>query len=207
MVIPTLGWGTSSWGGEQIDAIKPPASPQAPAKTLDFLPMDAFRTEFMGRQWGVPSEFLVYDGMPYYAKDVIAYTLLHGVLIRPGAPDQIERTSALWKVYDQFPFRNDDGSSGARMYPYWSNAEVITCAPAGVYATAYERSREGLLIFVSNLGDNEAQATVTLHLAKLGLKGAVKVADAISGEAVTATNGVISLPLGSWRYRVLRVRP
>ena len=81
MVIPTLGWGTSSWGGEQIDAIKPPV------KTLDILPMDAFRTEFMGRQWGVPAEFLVYDGMPYYAKDVLAYTLLHGVLIRPGEPD------------------------------------------------------------------------------------------------------------------------
>jgi len=57
-----------------LDAIKPPV------KTLDVLPMDAFRTEFMGRQWGVPSEFLVYDGMPYYAKDLLAYTLLHGVL-------------------------------------------------------------------------------------------------------------------------------
>jgi hypothetical protein len=46
--------------------------------------MDAFRTEFMGRQWGIPSEFLVYEGMPYYSRDVEAYTLLHGVLIRPG---------------------------------------------------------------------------------------------------------------------------
>ncbi|MBU0607549.1 MAG: hypothetical protein KKI08_06660, partial [Armatimonadetes bacterium] len=54
MVIPTLGFGTSSWGGEQIDAIK------GPVATLDAVPMDSFRTEFMGRQWGVPAEFLVY---------------------------------------------------------------------------------------------------------------------------------------------------
>ena len=83
---------------------------------LDILPMDAFRTEFMGRQWGVPSEFLVYDGQPYYAKDLLAYTLLHGVLIRPAGPEHLDRIAALWKVYDEFPFKD------AQLHPYWSNA-------------------------------------------------------------------------------------
>ncbi len=200
MVIPTLGWGTSSWGGEQIDAIKPPA------KTLDFLPMDAFRTEFMGRQWGVPSEFLVYDGMPYYAKDVLAYTLLHGVLIRPGSPDSIDRVSALWKVYDQFPFAGAQGAR-AKMYPYWNNAEVIRCSPEGVYATMYERPGEGLLVFVSNLTDQDAQATLSLQLAKLGLARQARVTDALTGEAIPQDNGNLKLSIASWRYRVLRVWP
>ena len=199
MVIPTLGWGTSSWGGEQIDAIKPPV------KTLDILPLDAFRTEFMGRQWGVPSEFLVYDGMPYYAKDVLAYTLLHGVLIRPGSPDSLDRISALWKVYDQFPF--DNFGSRAKMYPYWNNGEYLQCSPQGVYATAYERKGEGLLVIVSNLGDAAVEAGVTVRLAKFGLGTRARVTDALSGETIAHDNGALKLAIDGWRYRVLRVRP
>jgi hypothetical protein len=196
MVTPTLAWGTSTWGGEQIDAIKPPA------RTLDFLPMDAFRTEFMGRQWGVPAEFLVYEGMPYYSRDVEAYTLLHGVLIRPGGdPESLARSAALWRLYDSFPFAD------ATMYPYWNNADRLTCAPAGVYATAYERKREGLLAFVSNLGDAAApEATVTLNLKAFGWQK-IGVTDALSGVAMPTEAGMARFPLEAWRYRVLRVRP
>lgn len=191
MVIPTLGWGTSSWGGEQIDAIKPPV------KTLDILPMDSFRTEFMGRQWGVPSEFLVYDGAPYYAKDVLAYTLLHGVLIRPGDSESLNRTSALWKVYDQFPFKD------AKVYAYWSNAEILTCSPTGIYATAYQKPKDGLLLFISNLGDNKSDVSVRLIQA---LPSKCKAWDALTGEAITLQNGTLRFPLETWRYRVVRVQ-
>lgn len=194
MVIPTLGWGTSSWGGEQIDAIKPPV------RTLDILPMDAFRTEFMGRQWGVPSEFLVYDGMPYYAKDVPAYTLLHGVLIRPGDLESLNRISALWRVYDQFPLKD------AKTLPYWNNADLITCLPERVYATAYQRPKDGILLFVSNLSDAPAEVTVKVNQAKLGLLGQCKAWDALSGEAMKLDHGVLCFPLASWRYQVLRVQ-
>jgi hypothetical protein len=194
MVIPTLAWGTSSWGGEQIDAIKPPV------KTLDILPMEAFRTEFMGRQWGVPSEFLVYDGQPYYAKDVLAYTLLHGVLIRPAGQEHLERIAALWKVYDEFPFKD------AKLHPYWNNAELLKCQPAGIYATAYERPGDGLLMFVSNLTDHDADARIALRMEQLGWKGVSKVWDALSRESVVVDNGTICLHLGPWGYRVIRVQ-
>jgi hypothetical protein len=194
MVIPTLGWGTSSWGGEQIDAIKPPV------KTLDILPLDAFRTEFMGRQWGVPSEFLVYDGQPYFAKDLLAYTLLHGVLIRPAGDEHLNRIAALWNVYDEFPFKD------AKLYPYWNNAEVVTCQPTGVYATVYERPGEGLLMFVSNLADGDADATVTLHTDKLHRKDISEARDAVSREAIVVDHGTIRLRLGPWTYRVVRMK-
>jgi len=194
MVIPALGWGTSSWGGEQIDAIKPPV------KTLDILPMDAFRTEFMGRQWGVPSEFLVYDGQPYYARDVLAYTLLHGVLIRPGDAESLNRISALWRVHDEFPFKDAD------MLPYWSNGAVVACSPEGVYATAYRRPKDGLLLFVSNLNEADANAAVKLDLAKLGLPAKCRAWDALTGDAMGTDGGVLRFPLAAWRYRAVRVK-
>ena len=195
MVIPTLGWGTSTWGGEQIDAIK------RPAKTLDILPLDAFRTEFMGRQWGVPSEFLVYDGQPYYAKDLLAYTLLHGVLIRPASYEHLDQIAPLWKVYDEFPFKD------AKLHPYWDNADLLKCQPTGVYATAYERPGEGLLMFVSNLTDGDTDATVTLHRDQLNWKGGLQVWDAVSRGVMVADGETIRLRLGPWAYRVVRVKP
>lgn len=202
MVIPTLAWGTSSWGGEQLDAIKPPA------KTLDILPLDAFRTEFMGRQWGVPSEFLVYDGMPYHAKDLLAYTLLHGVLIRPSSDQQIAEIAALWKVYDTFPFHH------AAYHPYWANADVLTCGPQGVYATAYERPGAAgpsrpfvgrFLVLVSNLTDRAEEATVTLQRRVKDGPGEPRVEDALTGQPLSCTSGKVGLPIGPWEYRVLRI--
>lgn len=206
MVIPTLGWGTSSWGGEQIDAIKPPV------KTLDILPMDAFRTEFMGRPWGVPSEFLVYDGMPYYAKDVLAYTLLHGVLIRPGAPDALDRVSSLWKVHDEFPF------SRGTMHGYWANGKLVGIAGSpsgsitaelgrpGVYATAWTLPNQGALIVVSNLTEKDCQAQLTLALAQLGANAAPRVWDPLNGATLMVEQGKLPLPVAAWRYRLLRIR-
>ncbi|MDD4018929.1 MAG: DUF6067 family protein, partial [Kiritimatiellae bacterium] len=193
MVTPTLAWGTSTWGGEQLDTHK------AGAKTLDVLPMDAFRTELMGRQWGIPSEFLVYEGMPYYSRDLLAYTLLHGVLIRPSE-NLLPLVSELWGLYDRFPFKD------AEMYPYWNNADRITCAPAGVYATAYERKNEGLLLFVSNLGEGDVEATVTLNLKPFGWK-TVTAWDGLTGKPLDAPNGVLRLPLAKWRFAAVRVKP
>ena len=38
----------------------------------------------LGRQWGVPSELLVYEDRPYKSKDMLAYTILHGYLDQRG---------------------------------------------------------------------------------------------------------------------------
>lgn len=203
MVIPTLAWGTSTWGGEQIDAIKPPV------ETLDILPMDSFRTEFMGRQWGIPAEFLVYDGQPYYARDVLAYTLLHGVVIRPGSAELLERVSALWRVHDEFPF------SHGEMKGYWMNRDLVRiagspsgtleCGPPAVYASVWQLPRRGSLIVVSNLTHKDTEARLTLNLDELGA-GPNRVWDALSGETLSVERGTLRLPVASWRYRVLRVQ-
>lgn len=193
MTIPTLGWGTSSWGGEQLDAIKPPV------KVLDVLPMDAFRTEFMGRQWGVPSEFLVYGGRPYDSREMLAYTLLHGVLIRPSGPEELARISALWKIDDRFPL------SDATFYPYWEAKGPIRCQTANVYVSAWQRPREGLLLVVSNLGDNETQAVVQIDSKRLNLSQLPKAQDALTAENLPIERGILRFALGSWRYRLIRI--
>jgi len=60
MVIPTMDWATSYWDGEQL-AGRPP--------------LDRFRTEHMGCQWGVPAEFLT----TFDFRQACGLALLHDV--------------------------------------------------------------------------------------------------------------------------------
>jgi len=194
MTIPTLGWGTSTWGGEQLDTHKPGVA------TLDILPMDAFRTEFTGRQWGVPSELLVYENRPYKSEDMLAYSILHGVLIRPGLGAALDRISALWALDDEFDLDT------AEFHPYWSNSDILTCGPDGVYATAYHRPGEGLMIFVSNLGDEPVDATVRIKPAGLGWEGKqLSASDGLTHGNIPIIDGAITFELKSWRYRAVKV--
>lgn len=62
-------------------------------------------------------------------------------------------------------------------------------------------------MFVSNLTDRDADATVTLHIDQLNWKGAFQVSDAVSKDVIATDNGIIRLRLGPWAYRVLRVKP
>ena len=72
MVMPTLGFATSYWDGEQFQDVR------GIDNAATQLPLDAFRAEFMGRQWGVPAEFLCY-GQGFTFEQAWAVTLIHDV--------------------------------------------------------------------------------------------------------------------------------
>jgi len=193
MTIPTLAWATSSWDGEQFGGI------DRTEKTwpLDVLPLDSFRCEFMGRQWGVPAELLCY-GRPYTYEEALAITLPHDVLVRPG---NVELASKIWLAAERF------GRKQAQWLPYWNNAKFVTTNNTDVLASIYSRGAKGALVVVSNLGRSHVQASVTLNLRALGLPSNVVVEDVIDGTTLAAERGVISFPLQSLAFRMLLVRP
>jgi len=191
MTIPTLGWATSSWDGEQFGSIPRGADVQA------LLPLDAFRCEFMGRQWGVPSEFLCYD-RPYTQHEAMAFTLLHDVLVRGSGPG-LEEEARLWRAMADF------GRREAEFLPYWGNAEVVRVTPGDCYASLYSRPGVGLLCVLANLGKSAADLTVRLDRRQLRLPSEVGATDALTGEPVSCAEGVLSLRLESFDYRLVRV--
>ncbi|MBI2301560.1 MAG: hypothetical protein HYU66_21875 [Armatimonadetes bacterium] len=194
MVIPTLGWGTSSWDGEQLGGIE-----RGP-KVLDVLPLDSFRCEMMGRQWGVPAEFLCYE-RPYSTHEALSFTLLHDVLVRPnGYGEQLDELSGLWKLADAF------GHAEARLLPYWSNADVVKTDAPEVLVTLWSRGAQGLVAVVSNLSEEARTAGVTLELAKLGLRAKVTAANAITKEPVGMAGGRIGVPLRAFDYAMVWVK-
>jgi hypothetical protein len=191
MTIPTLGWATSSWDGEQFGSIARGADVNA------LLPLDAFRCEFMGRQWGVPAEFLCYD-RPYTTHEAFSFTLLHDVLVRGSGPG-LEEESALWKAMDAF------GRREASFLPYWSNGDVARVSPDRCHVSLYSRPGTGALCVVSNLGSATADVKVSLDLARLKLPRDVPAWDALSHRAVELSGGAFTVPLKPFDYAVVRL--
>jgi len=201
MTIPTLSFCDSYWDGEQFEGY---THGQKDPRAL--LPLDTFRAEFMGRQWGLGPEFLVYENRPFTTEEGLAMTLLHDVLVRPAGVGPRDRLIfSLWRARDDF------GVQDAEFLPYWSNGELVRTSPERIYASAYRRADRGLLLVVSNLGKEAAEATVGLEPGILSEGwGELKAADALSGEPVSlhATEGGgwrLSTPLGPMQWRLIRV--
>ncbi|MBI4028420.1 MAG: hypothetical protein HY360_25770 [Verrucomicrobia bacterium] len=195
MTIPTLGWATGYWDGEQF---------AFSAKTVDansVLPLDAFRTEFMGHPWGVPAEFLCY-GRPFTYRQAWAFCLLHDVPVRPSflKPD-LEVVSLIWKVMDEF------GRKEAEWLPYWRNAAYVTVRPAGAYASLYRHPKNGLLAVVSNLGKKPANVAVKFNLEKLGFRNAFSARDALTAETVNIHRAALTLRLKPLDWKLIWGQP
>ena len=195
MTIPTLGWATSSWDGEQFQNF---------AKGSEMkraLPLDAFRAEFMGRQWGVPAEFLCYGNALTY-QQAWAITLLHDVPVRPSnAENNLSLASAVWKAMDDFCRKE------AEWLPYWRNGEYVKASPEGIYVTLYRHARNGVLAVVSNLSGKGLSCEVRISLSRLRLKPEDTTAyDAMTEELVKMKDGRIKCSLASFDWRLIRIK-
>ena len=196
MVTPSLGYATSSWDGEQFGGIEP--GPWA----LEVLPLDTFRCEFMGRQWGVPAEMLCYN-RPYTYRQAMSFTLLHDILVRGSLGGSLELESALWKAMDGF------GRKQARFMPYWEDTGFAKVSAPAIKVTAYSRGAKGAMLVVSNLGKDAVDATVGLDRAKLGLPAGHRLTatDVVNHVDVPVRGDGLSFRLDSLDFRVVRITP
>ena len=197
LTIPTLAFCDSYWDGEQFEMY---THGQKDPRAL--LPLDTFRAEFMGRQWGLGAEFLVYEGRPFTLDEGLAVTLLHDVLVRPtGVGPRADLIYSIWKARDDF------GVQDAEFLPYWSNGDMVAATPERVYVSAHRRDDRGLFLVVSNLGGEAVQAQVVL---KPGLAdprwGDLKCTDALTAEPVALEDGkTLTTDLGPMGWRLVRV--
>ncbi len=181
----TLAFSHSYWDGEQIAV---GGNKKDIRKELN---IDAFRAEFMGRNHGVPCEFLAYEKPGWCYDDALAITLLHDVMVRPCGFVAVPRLATIWKALDDF------GAAEAEWTPYWKNP--IAVQPASVKASAYQRGGESLIV-ASNVSPEEAvTAEVSLPV------GTTRATDALSGNELSIRDGKVHVALAPFRYILLRV--
>ena len=195
MTIPSIGWATSYWDGEQFGSL-----PRETHDALEVLPLDAFRCEFMGHQWGVPAELLCYN-RPYTYREAMSFALLHDVLVRGSLGGGLELESKLWHAMGEF------GRKEAEWIPYWRSEGVVTASPAEIKVSLYSRGGEGLMAVISNLGERARTARVQFDLGGLGLQGRLQARDVVSDEDVPIRGGRLQAELEPLGFAVIRVRP
>ena len=173
----TLSFATSYWNGEQLGHAEHGA---------EGLPLDRFRAEMMGTNWGVPADFLHYRLGDYGQACAIA--LLHDVTVRSYTPHHKRINGALYRLAADF------GRAEATFKPYWT--EPVTGLPAHCYASVHEHPRNGRLVLVSNLGREKATVSVA----------GGRVVDGLTRERIP--DGRADLEPMGWRYLwVLGARP
>lgn len=197
LTIPTLAFCDSLWDGEQFEGYV-----QGQKDPRSLLPLDSFRAEFMGRQFGLLPEFLVYEGRPFTTDEALAVTLLHDVPVRAtGLGDTLEKLSTLWKAQDEFGIEN------AEFLPYWSNRNLLRADPEGVYVSAYRRKGVGVLLVMSNLGKTEVEARIWMEARKLGLDPTkMKAYDASSRQPVACDAHGLQSRLAPMQWRTIWIR-
>ncbi|NQT20627.1 MAG: hypothetical protein HQ592_13045 [Planctomycetes bacterium] len=194
-VTPTLAFCDSYWDGEQFMGGGPAGD------MLRKLSLATFRAEFMGHNFGVPAEFLVYEKPPGWTfEHALAVSLLHDVRVRPcwdtGA--QLEAVSKIWQAMTDF------GVGEAEWHPYWRNQQFLAVQPESVKSSFYVKGRRALLV-VSNLSAEKAvEAHLEVNAGALGLATRLSSArDAVTGEKVALEAGGPRLDLPPMRARLL----
>ena len=193
MTIPTLGWATSSWDGEQFGGIARSPDDQP----LKILPLDTFRSSSWAASGACPSEFLCYD-QPYTYAQALAFALPHDVLVRPN---DIELLAKIWLAADKF------GRREATFLPYWSNGDVVRTNDNSVKCSIYSRGALGAMLVVSVLGERDQDVWLKLNLKNLGLPSTLVADDMIDGGQVPVKGGYLSFPLSAMQFRILHVHP
>jgi hypothetical protein len=161
MVMPTLSWATSTWDGEQFAGL------EWGSRYKNVLDLEAFKTEFMGHQWGVPAELLSYE-KPLDFHEAWALAIVHDVPVRAmlkGQKNDVEYNRDIWAVMDEF------GRKQADWIPYWRNGNYVNVSPKEVCVSLYRHSKNGVLAVISNLSNKPATVKLACNLRSLNMKG------------------------------------
>ena len=196
MTMPTLEWATSYWDGEQFQLVPKGVDVRA------LLPLDAFRAEFMGRQWGIAPEFLQ-AGESMTFKQAFACALLHDVPVRPNYPGpDLDLLSRIWDVMDRFDRKS------AEWIPYWRNGGYVQASPRSIYVSLYRSPRNGVLAVIANMGRKDSRARVSFDVERLRLfGGSLSAVDVLEGTPVAVVAGRFSLHLPSLEFALILIKP
>ncbi len=157
--IPAMGFTHLGWNGESIQfkLLKEGATE---------MPLDYFRAEYIGRNFGIPQELIAYENRPLWTfEQATSFAILHGILPRPndiGGP--LSFIANVWKIFDTYPLDK------ATWVPYWENREITTGADAikcSYYRYVDIWGRAQLLVIVANTTMETCEMTLHLPNAKL----------------------------------------
>ena len=181
----TLAFCDSYWDGEQLA--------YSNEDIRGMLDLEVFRAEFMGRNHGVPCEFLSAERPGKWTyDDAFTVTLLHDVLPRAHDIKVLHRFPAIWKALENF------GWTEAEWTPYWKNPLAVS--PESVKVSVYKKNGEALIVAANLDAKNAAKAEIALP------SGMSEAEDAVTGRSFAVANGKAALEIAPFRHVLIRAR-
>lgn len=165
----------------------------------DEMPEGYLRSTNSGRNFGIPTEFIVYENKPVWSfDDAFAFSLIHGVLPRPNdIAEPLEQMSKIWRILDSFPIEKSEWC------PYFkADAVPFKCEASQIKISGYKYQIGGKaewLLFIAN--------SKTSELEKCVIKGFedFTVTNAYTNENISVQNGELILGLRRFAHYILKL--
>jgi hypothetical protein len=188
--VPALAFATGMWNGEQLPHTK---------VVTEALPLDRFRTEFLGRNIGVPADLLYYKLRNYEAATALA--LVHDVPVRCESDDDMAAIASVYRIRSAF------GCSHARFHGYWDLKSPVRAQTDGCWASSWLHPRNGVLVAVANLAPEERKVHVQVDWMALPKAPAYGVHDMRTGTVIGTDKQGFTIPLASQSWGLVWLRP
>ena len=148
-MMPTMAFCDTYFDGENIQGVF--------SKNLDkFLNMEAFRCEYMGRNFGIVANFIAYLNPPQYnIRNVLSISLIHDVMVRPLTEETLKEVSKVWKAYDFL------GMEDAEKKMYWQKNSSVSSNNEHLYITTFEKE-DRILAAISKFSDADREEEIIL---------------------------------------------
>ncbi len=192
MITPATGWATSIWDGEHFSIL----TDKIPIDEL--IPLDAYRTEFMGFPQGIPQELLSYD-LPFSIHESFTMSLLHDTLVRARGYT-LQEQALVFKAMDAF------GKKQSKFKPYWNNADLVSVKGHKAYCSLYTRQGRSAMCVVSSFNTRAQKVSVKLNLKAMGLSHASSAVNMMTGEKLKLVDGEFVLPTTGIDYGLVWVK-
>ena len=196
--IPMLSFADSMLDGEQYQATT--LDPRD--DYLGIVPLDKWRVENTGRQWGVVPFFLPEFTGGNRAGTTPTERLMGLMLLHDCSPWPIWCNSQVifdaWEAVDKF------GIVDAEFMPYWKPNGVVADKPEAV-VSVYRKPGTALLV-VFNTAQTESVFSLKLDAARLGLAAGYGFRLATDGKELPVADGAVQVTVPARGYRAVVVK-
>lgn len=196
VTIPILAYDDSYLDGEHFRG-------QVKDCYLDLLPLDTFRAEFMGRQWGIMPFFLPeFDAehreLVEPTRGLMGLLMVHDVSPWPIWCNAAEMNRAL-EALDEF------GYVQARFMGYFDSPAPASTDMEHVLTSAYIRDGQALLI-IANVGREPRAGSVTVNPTALGMR-TLSAKSWPEGEALPMNGNALNVSLEGLDWKMVLLSP
>jgi len=193
VTIPILAYDDSYLDGEHFRG-------KVKDSYLDLLPLDTFRAEFMGRQWGIMPFFLPEFDAEHAQQVEPTRGMMALLMIHDVSPWPIWCNLSV--VNEAFAALDKFGYVEAEFIPYFDPTPPATTDMKDVYISAYKRADGRVLLIIGNLGKEDRSGHVTINLARLGISG-TKFVNWPDENPLVAAEGRLTLDVPRLGYRMV----